>query len=525
MSLRIVVYSSVTTIDHQITEWIKGHRNLEFSTFYPGGLYGTCSFFVPGEIIRPLILIAAKRIEIFDGLKTVWEGMIENTNIQSSATSEGVTIECTGFWGSTLMRRRWDKIWCDMRTTQDKWEWGEEGNQFRIERQGGTVTIYPRDADFVTGDDARVTYTLPTGQTLAHITYNYDLFQGDPVAEHWHLYAYDVTNAGTITGSTVTASGTGSVNGTPSAGCTSFYLAFDAGGLLTANIDNGAYGKYSNIKVYTESGTISSYEIMRDLRAKITEVNSDESYISANGLVLEPFFMEWDSIADTITKVSSYGDSEYHAWAGGLLASSVSSAPNGYPVMYFEQIPGLNAADYLVRIEELDNDIELNRVTDEMYNYLIVKYRDDDGNQVMLTPEDHALLKDSDYIGYYRQRDQVLNLNYTKEADALGYAYRYLAAHKDPVWRVSGGIKIRGKIRDVNMGKIPVSWVRSGKRIMIENYISEIHGGGAIFLITGTSYDEDNDTLTIKTGSPDPLSVLSARMKRGEPFFNVQIQG
>ena len=156
MTLRIVFYSTGTTPDHQWTEYVSHYSDLTFKTFYPGGLYGSCSFFVPGGIRDPQLISGGKRIEILDGLHTVWEGIIENTIQSVSRTGEGMKIECTGIWGTLMKRKRWDKVWCDTRITQNEWEWGNEQDQFRVERRDN-ITIFPRDADFAVGDDGRVT--------------------------------------------------------------------------------------------------------------------------------------------------------------------------------------------------------------------------------------------------------------------------------------------------------------------------------------------------------------------------------
>ena len=254
---------------------------------------------------------------------------------------------------------------------------------------------------------------------------------------------------------------------------------------------------------------------MKDVKVYVSDVNKDETYISPNSLVLEPIFMEYEPIADFMAKVASYGDSSYNSWATGLLASSVAGTPDGKPIIYFEQYPDLLSYEYIVRNEELENEVTLGRMYDEIYNYIIVCRTDENGDKVYYTPETNAGLKSTSSIGYYRQREYLLNLGSIGETAALNYGYRFLNANYNPKWRLSSNIQVKGKIRSATSGLIPVSWVRAGKQIMIENFLQEAYGSHILMLITGTSYSEEDDTVSIAVGSPDPLAVMSAQLKRG----------
>jgi hypothetical protein len=374
MSLNIIEYSSGTTIDYQITEYFKRHQDLRFDTFYPGGLYGTCSFFVPGEIIYPLILVAGKRIEIYDGLQVLWEGVIENTILTSSTRAQGVTYECTGQWGYLLQRRKYDKV-------------------------------------------------------------------------------------------------------------------FDAGETSTS--------------------------IILNVQSQFTEFNSDTHYISSNTRTLGTVISDYGgNLASLFTDLSSLGDSSFNPWAAGVLASGVAASPNGKPVIYFEQQPAITSSDYRARLGEIENNIEISRNTDETYNYIIVGVIDAGGDYVYYTSDDYAGLKDTSSISAYGQRDYLLSLGEMGTADAMNYGYRFLAARKNPQWYINGSLEFNHTIRSVTSGPVPVAWVQAGERIMIENYLNEIFGGGIIFMITQTTYYEDRDTLTIRTGNPDPLAVLGAQLER-----------
>jgi hypothetical protein len=514
MTLRIVLYSSGVTANQQLTDYLSNHQGLTIGTYYPGGLYGRCTFFIPGGIRDPQLISGGKRIEIFDGLHSVWEGEIDNTIPSTDGKQEGLLIECTGYWGALFKRRRWNKFWVDTRLTQDQWVFGNEAGQFTVNRID-FIKMIPNSKTFATGDDCRVVYTAPESTLIKRITYDYDLFQGTPTVEDWHIGCINSDTGGTLIGSLQTASGTGSFDGTIAAGCGSIYVELRASSGFKADIDNGAYSKWSNIRVSSELGTISLSEVMKDIREHVTEVSSDETHIATNNLVIGPIFMTWETIGDFMEKLSSYGDSTYNPWSIGVLGSGVAGTPNGKPVVYYEQYPTSSSYEYIVRLEDLVNSVSLGKMYDEIYNYIIVSRTDENGETVYYTPETYPNLKSTTSISYYGQRDYLLKLGSIGEADALNYGYRFRAINASPKWRLSGSLQVKGMIRSATSMQIPVSWVRAGKYIMVENFLQEANGSDIKMLITSTSYDETADTVTINVGSPDPLEVLAVHLKQG----------
>lgn len=519
MTLCIIVYSSGTTIDHQLTDLCKEPLGLKFSTFYPGGIFGSCSFFIPCGMRNPLILLGGMRITVNDGLKVVWEGEVDSTTPMADGGVEGLKVECTGKWGALLMRRHWNNVWVDTRVSQDVWAWTQSGtvNLFDSKRDS-QLYVNPKASTYTNTTYGGFRYTMPTGHTVGRISFDYDFNKIDVAGSAWYISTYDVSGGSTL--GTINSLGTGSYLGTPAADCKVMDIRFYSGSAqVVAGLGAGTpiYMRITNVKLYGDSGfgTMNPTNAIKDLQDVFTEINSDESHISSNTMKLEPLFMKWnDTLADFLEVTSSYGDASYNAWAAGLLASNDATIPDGKPVIYYEQQPGTTTTDYVVNLGEMVNPVSVGRVYDEIYNYIIVDHTDINGNHAYYTPSDISGLQQTESIAKYGQRDYVLTLNNMGTAEAVNYAVRFKNANCWSKFSISGNIQVRGYIRTSDFGKVPVAWVRAGKRIQIENYLQEITGAKAIFIINQTSYDYESDTLTISTGSPDPLAVISQQLNK-----------
>ena len=508
--LRVIIYSSGTTVDTQFTNFIKNHGKLRFDTIYPGGLYSVCSFFVGADPTDPHPSAGNKRIEILNGLKVIWEGIIDVLSPTIQGGDDGYKFECTGQWGALLGRSRWNKVWCDTRTSEDKWIIRPETqfNMFHISRED-CIRATPVNQAFASGDSTRAVYYLPAGQTVNRVVFNYNLQEA---AQNWAIYLWDWVGGTAI--STINTSGTGTTSGTPAAGCGTIFFSFNSGAAQTPTYSGSIFLEVSNVKLYTEAGSINPTEVFKDVVGQFTALNSDTSYIASNTLTVEPCYMEWETIKDFVTKITTIGDASYNPWAVGVLASSEARTPDGKPVLYYEQQPALSGYDYVIRLDEFDGQVTIDQVFDEIINRIAVEYTDAKGRKCYYSYISDATLEDTTSQTNYGTRYAKLNFGNTSINQVLNYARRYLAWFKDPKWRMASPIKVKGTIRTQGRNRVPVCWVRAGQRVMIENYLQEMDGSGITFLITATSYDEDAETLTITAGSPDPLSALIAQMRK-----------
>ena len=119
--LKVEVYASGTTrIDDAGNELINA-EGIRFSTIYPGGIFGDCSFTIPRDVARWWEMNGAKRVVVRNGMVIVWEGEIDNLISAVQSSSSQVEIKAIGKWGTLMQRRRWQKPWCDDRMDQHIW--------------------------------------------------------------------------------------------------------------------------------------------------------------------------------------------------------------------------------------------------------------------------------------------------------------------------------------------------------------------------------------------------------------------
>lgn len=510
-TLRVVVFAEGLTESKSACDAAIDRRGLNFTTFYPGGLYGVCSFFISMDSTRPHEFKEKRRVAIYSGIKMIWEGAIDGVVYTSLTNQEGLMVFCTGYWGALLKRRRWDKVWCDTRITEVKWPLytaaATQEDKFNLDRYN-RLKITPAESSFAQYDDLTVHYTMPTGQTIALITGNYEMHEG---TQAWITEVYDETGGSSLF--RATSSGTSTFSGTPDTGCQTVQFKFYADATQTYDYDMKYYGQVTNVKVYSEAVTPTMTSIVQSIRNHITDLAIDESLISTNSQVLEPAYMEGETIAEYLSKLAAFGDTSLNSWAAGVDVSQKSLATDYKPMLYFEQQPVITDYDYVIRVSDTEGGCQIEMAYDEIVNWIILEYTDINGDRVRVTPDDDATLKDDTSIDQFGQRDGLLRLGSAGVTEAKIYAARYLEWFKYARPRLGRPIVMKGMIRTKSHGHVPISQVRAGKRILVENYLQEIGGSTLIFLITATSYDEDTGRLTITAGTPDPLETLAARRR------------
>lgn len=498
--LSVEVYSGTTRVTDPRNEVNRAER-IYWTTYYPGGVFGTLHVVVKRRTAEWWAVQGAQRVVVRCGLEVAFEGWIDE--LQSSLAGRGQLVDVTvvGGWGKHMMRRRWDKPWADSRLTEGVWAWytaAASAEKCTFDRNQ-RLMFTPKAVSWTINQGAQFYYSAPTGETVKRVTFSYDMQEG---AQAWELHLKN--NGGTSLWS-VTASGTGNVDhtlGTPDQ-VIRFQLLPAA--TQTPAADGSIYGKITNLVVYTETGSINLTEVAKDIRAKVTDLNSTEIYIGSNTLSLVPFVTNGfeSRLADTLMKAAEYGDASFNAWACYLDHSEKAPTPDGKPVMVVEQKPALTSADYVVRLEELEEGVEIERYYDEVWNWIVVQYEDaSTGARKYYTPDDDANLKDTTSIAAYGQRDYLLKVeDTTLYSQAVMAGRRFLAEHKDPRYRASGQIRIRGQVRTGAGSVIPAAMVRAGKRVKIENALQQgVGGGDLVFLVTNTSYDHGSRVVSLDGG-------------------------
>jgi len=117
MSLTLEVYSSGSTM--LLPDDYRNATGIQFDGFYPGGLFGTASFFVPRPPARLGLIVPGMRVKIRNGLVTVWEGYVSARELITDETTSGVQYTCMGAWGYILGGVLINKPWADTRIDQN----------------------------------------------------------------------------------------------------------------------------------------------------------------------------------------------------------------------------------------------------------------------------------------------------------------------------------------------------------------------------------------------------------------------
>lgn len=530
--LRVSVFSSGTTPVNDPAGELRLIENIRYSTIYPGGLYLNASMFVPRDIARSWLIKGAQRLVVRNGLTPVFEGKTGDLDRALQRDTEGIKIKALGYWGAYLGSRRLRKLYADARTNEAAWRdmtgtdvIAETVNitRFDQENDNNQLKLMPQSSqDWGAADRIRLRYTAPTGEEIRRMDFDYDFSEG---AQVWTSKIRDVDNASDEFTISATGSATGQ-NIEPASGCTTLDFYLTSTNAQTTPDDQSIYMELSNIVVYATMNhapaslaTVDLTEIAKDIRAELTDLSADEFEIDSNTLSLVPFIADrFPTAAEILIRAASYGDSSQNRWAAGVLASELST--DDKPLLFVEQYPVLTDYDYAVRVDEatLEPPFDISEGyigSDEnnVWNWIVVRYFDEQGFTQYVTPDDDANLKDTDSITDWGQRDYLLRIRHGDAAAATNFGRRFLAAHKDPVWHMTRPIKVKGSIRAKNGNLIPASEIRAGKRIRVENFLRDPALGtdDLIFLITKTTYDDRKEVNTLWTGRPNSMDVIWAQ--------------
>lgn len=521
MTLAVEIYQRYSTTPRPDPDnELSGAVIAPFSTFFPGGLFGTAEIFIPRQANKMHYWRGGDRLVIRSGQAIVWEGEIVRIGYSIGPDAEqGLSIQAAGYWGALLGKRTANKVWADTRIGTDVWRvnTSTSGAELATDDRQARIRITPKAEDWTAGDIYGITYTMPTGQTIKRVTLDYDMQEG---GQAWELRLRDTAGGTNIW--SVTSSGTGSRDDTLGTPRQSLELQFVAGANQTAKADGTYYGEISNVVVYSETGAINLTEIASDLLAAVSELSSDASNLDSNTFSLAPFSTNgFEPVADILTRAASFGDSSYNPWFVAVLDSERAASPDGSPVLQVAQYPALTDYDYVIRMNEQNvvAPIEIDWDYDGIVNWVTVAYRDQENNRdVLITPDDDANLKDQDSIDLYGERHlaRPLSARVSSSAAATNLARRYLDQYMAPRIIASGPIKVVGHIETKNGRTVPVDSIQAGKRIRLENFINDIvFGTGLTFIITQTQYDDRTRTCSISTGLPDALDVYLAQLELG----------
>jgi len=510
-NLTITVYASGTTPVADPRNQLRHAGSLEFATYYPGGLYGPASFWVERDLAEWWAVKGAQRVAFHNNGLIVYEGKIDDLEAQLRQPGQGVSVAANGFWDTVMARRKLRKYWADQRISEDVWRKASTDPAFGQEKcevdRNQRIRFTPKAEAWTSGEFAAVLYTMPVGETVKKITWDYNFREG---GQAWEMTIFNVQTSSDGWSITASGSATGqsAILATPSR---MIELRFYARADQTPTSDGTYFGEFSNITMYSETGAINLTEIAKDVAGSMSELNADQTNINSNTYSLVPFIADWESMADILVRAAEFGDGSQNPWYVGLLDSESAATPNGKPVLYVEARPALTDYDLIVRVDEanLVAPFGLRRDYTNIWNWIMVQYIDERGFTQWVTPDDDSTLKDTNSITDWDQRDYPLSVGEATQAMAINYGRRFLARYKDPEIVPTQAIGIKGYIRGKGTQIIPASQVHAKLRLKIENYPDPSLGGDPILLLSATSYNDAEQVTTMSSGPAPGLTLLS----------------
>jgi len=420
------------------------------------------------------------------------------------------------------MRRRVRRLWADQRISADVWYDASEAlgvissgekNMVNVNRETGLRLLPQSSNDWSNSEYFALRYDAPVGGQIAKVVFTWKFSEG---AQQWAASLYDVTNISTLW-SQATTDTTGTVQTvTLSPVSQAIEIRFTSNAAQTAPNDQSIFLYVYSLTVYATTTAITPSNLVKDLRAYLSELNSDETLISTNSLDIAPFIADkWEKVANELVAIARFGDSSFNPWAAYLRESEAAAAANGEPLLAFEKQPALTDHTYIVCQDELVSPIVVRKDYSKIENWLIVEYTDYNNRRRYMTPDDDANLKDDTSITNYGRREPAQPLRYANvsQAMAVNLARRHLAQWKDPQYLLSEPLALREYVRGKGGVIHPASLVRPGRNVLLEDYLDDLASNGVRLRLSKTVYDHDSRTVQLYSGPLDDLATTIAQLE------------
>lgn len=491
---------------------------LMFESMWPKG-FGIASFRIAvKDIFGYTAIDLAQNVMVYDGTTIVYQGRINQIDKIIAGGQEFYQIQCTG-WYVRLEETDIVARWIDtvaitsirdftnvLDATQREFGITFLEQTFLLQMAIGTSTSRAStDRMTLTYDAARF------GQNIRRVTYDYFARTGEGL----DMTIYNVDQAANEDTEAVTSiPGTsGSVDHTFTQGDTTSF-EFRVGPNANDNYDPDDYSNIGNVVVYFEyqsghsdTGT-PEYQVgqlIEDLvlLANISEISSDVDGIDAMTSTVTTMAVEEYTAVGKIAEEIAKFTADDKVW--GIAVWDRTGASDDLPKVYFTD-RNTDAADYIIQIADT-LQFDDKPITDQIQNFIRVRFTDKRGRVKWRIPADNASLKDQTSIDKYGQRSNPpirLGKSDNAGADAVGEAF--LAYHKDPIPRVS--FTISGFVRKVSGEKVPVSRLRAGQRVKVAET-------GDIYWLRHTRYDAETKRLSANSDvPPENLPLLLAQQPR-----------
>ena len=525
--LQVYIYSTGTTeIKEPLLQQAEVIRANGFYDVQSGGIYESAEIFIPRKNPRASWAIQdMQRVAIYRGLTLIWEGMIDVIGDTRAGGGRGVpgnVLRCVGFWGWLMdgpNAPQIDKPWAVTDVSESTWKripTVSAADLCDIHRDGDVIRFIPKLENWANGQVARIEMTVPTGQTIKRIQFNWTLTQA---ANNWD--AYLTNGSGTTIWSEVgaTASGTEDLISSSEPFTATQIIRFElrSGASQTSAASDGEFFEVDSLVVSTEEGTIDAEEIALDIIGEHASLNASTNFIDSS--LTYPSLEEGG--ADTngmktfgwiARHIAKFGDTSKNPFQLSLIASTEAATPDGLPLLRLETVPDLSDWEYVVSIED-EPRVQVPDIFRKKYiaNDMMVTYTGPltPGFNIV-TSDDDSSLKDSDKVTADGSRVTIWDAGRASQTQAILIGATKLTQFTKPDYYMSGPIVVHGTIRTKSGSRADVALVKAGERIKIDDYIddrSDQVGKGLVLLITGTSLTDDGRQLAITAGTSDDQSL------------------
>lgn len=513
-------------------------EGIQFSTVYPAGIFETFECFIPCDPLRTFPIRWGHRIVVRNGQEIVWEGFVANLTLTMHDVESGYLVEGLGYVALANKAYLYHR-YIDRRTQSDiSGVWMVKPDLNAADKctydQNNRLYWVPKSASWSASENAGYQYLGNGGGNVSRVDFTYYL---SGCGNNWGLRLTDANRSTTLWST--------STNGSASAACSitlpsgssaaSLYFLFrNASSVaLTPATDGSVYGKITDVAVYGEdlqltyqttvSNIIKSLVLYlsfysASLFSNNTTLIATNSYdLSSAGFVCDDLN---EPILQIMTRAGTFSASNF-AYSVGVRESE-AVAGGTRPVIYYERQPPITDYEYVVRLGDQNvSDIELVLSADpnELYNRLWVVGQDTAGKTQWVNDADDSRLISSTSRTAFLSRMEIVSTNqvFASLTAMADYGARFINANKDLKIYMRSPLVVSGTIRKKSGEEIPVSQVRGGQRIKIENFPLDVRAltdsTDFVFLISRTEYNDTDQTVSISCGTPDDLAVYLARQQ------------
>jgi hypothetical protein len=341
-------------------------------------------------------------------------------------------------------------------------------------------------------------------------------------AQSWTLFLNDLDHSTTLWSTSTAGSGTQDITLTTSSTDIAFGITSNAQQKV---VGTGIYGRITDLAVVAESWDGTAKTTVTDLLDDMvhylsTPFADNYTHIAANSYdLLTTGFVEdalQKSLAEQMMTVGSFSATD-DPYSVGVLEADALGSGNSSPAIYYEKVPDLTDYEYAVRIDEENLEgieLVLSSDFDTLFNRSFVTFTDVTGKQTWAFYVDYAAMDNDASKTKYLQRTTIVPGGVAATAALAGrLGAVVIKVKKDPAYYMRGPLNLKGSIRKKDGSLWPVSLIRAGERIKIENASTEagdILGAGLIILITGTEYDDEAETNSVTASVSDELAAYLA---------------